>query len=138
MSALADVRHLDAVISFNPLRFGLTAVEVTGAAAVLRGILYRWCSPPGSIRHAPSLGLVKPLTQLQGSTFAPEQLDALGDALEREALDEDFVNDCTVTVELAAGGALIVRARVTLVDGRTYPLAVSAAGASSALISIGA
>jgi hypothetical protein len=136
MSALAEVRDIDCVVSQAPLRFDLTAREVTGAAAVLRRILYRWCSRKGSVRHAPGLGLVTPLLDLDGATLSPPQLDGLRAALIREALDEDFVERADVTLSLLAG-ALLVSAAIALVDGRTYPLEVLASAASAALLAIG-
>lgn len=138
MSALADVRDPDCVARWSPLRFDMGSSEVSGAAAVLRRILYRWCSPDGSIRHAPDLGLARPINRLAGSTFSTAQLEELAEALRREAVDEDFVDDCDVTITEESGGRLRISASLLLVDGKTYLLAVSAAGADSALLAIGA
>lgn len=137
MSALSDVRDLDCVVSYSPLVFDMTAREVTGPAAVLRRILYRWCSLRGAVRHALGLGLDTPLTDLEAATLSDEDLDAYRAALEREAMDEDFVLDAAVPLSLVAGRLLVI-GQITLVDGRTYPLEVLASGASAALVAIGA
>lgn len=137
MSELAAVRDLECVVVWSPLRFDQTAIEVAGAGAVLRRVLIRWCSTAGSVRHAPGLGLIRPLTQLSASTFSPEQLLDLEDALRREALEEDFVDDCSAPLSLV-GARLWVPGAITLVDGKTYPLEVAAGAASLALLAIGA
>lgn len=137
MSNLADVRDLDCVKSFSPLVLDMSAREVTGADAVLRRILYRWCSAKGSIRHAPGVGLDVPLTDLDAATWSTTELDGYNAALVREAMDEDFVNTAVVTLALDAFGVFTVRGSITLVDGKTYQLEVAASAAGAALKTIG-
>jgi hypothetical protein len=137
MSSLAEVRDVDCIASSSPLVFDLSAKEVTGAAAVLRRILYRWCSRRGAIRHAAGIGLETPLTDLDAATLSDDDLAGLRTALEREAKDEDFVVDAAVTLALLAG-RLFVASKITLTDGQTYPLEVLASAASAALLAIGA
>jgi hypothetical protein len=137
MSNLADVRDLDSVKSFSPLVLGMSAREVSGAAAVLRRILYRWCSRKGSLRHAPSVGLDAPLTDLDAATWSTDERDGYGEALVREAKDEDFVDDATVTLRLDDAGTLTVRGSIRLIDGKTYALEVDAGAAGAALKTIG-
>lgn len=138
MSNLNDVRDLDSVKSFSPLVLGMSAREVTGAAAVLRRILYRWCSAKGSIRHAPSVGVDVPLTDLDATTWSTDELDGYSAALVREAKDEDFVDDATAPLALDEFGTLTVRGLITLVDGKEYLLEVAAGAAGAALKTIGA
>lgn len=136
MSSLADVRDIDCVASLAPLMFDLSAREVTGVAAVLRRILYRWCSRRGAIRHAPGIGMETPLTDLEAAALSDQDLEGYRAALEREAMEEDFVSDAQVALTLV-GGRLFVSGRITLVDGRTYPLEVLASEANAALLAIG-
>ena len=138
MSALALVRDLDCIASFAPLAFDLSAREVTGAAAVLRRVLTRWCTRKGALRHAPGVGIDTPLLDLDGCTFDAVELDGLRAALEREAEDEDFVAAARVPLSIRIDGALVVPGAITLVDGRTYPLEVLASSAQLALLALGA
>jgi hypothetical protein len=135
--ALEDVRDKDCIESFDPVTFDDSARIVTGAAAILRRILYRWCIPAGFLDYDRGLGVIVPLTELEGYTLSPQDLAGYIVALEREAAAVDFVRRVNVTGNLA-GGSLRIRARVVLVDGLTYPLEVNAAGAATALVAIGA
>lgn len=138
MSNLADVRDLDSVKSFSPLVLGMSAREVRGPAAVLRRILYRWCTRKGALRYAPSVGLDVPILDLDAATWSTDELDGYATALVREAKDEDFVSsDTSVTLRLGEGGVLIMRGAIKLVDGKTYALEVAAGAAGAALKSIG-
>ena len=73
MSELADVRDLDCVASWSPLSFDMSEREVTGAAAVLRRILYRWASPAGTLRYAPRIGPARAVTDLAASTWSRDR-----------------------------------------------------------------
>lgn len=137
MSNLADVRDLDCVVSFDPLVFDLTANEVTGAAAILRRILYRWITKRGTLPFDASVGIFTPITSLEATTWGPTDLAGYGASLEREAKEVDFVNDAVVAVSPTAGGKLSISGAITLVDGMTYPLEVTSDGAAFALNSIG-
>jgi hypothetical protein len=137
MSSLAAVRDPDCIASFVPLRFDYSNRTVTGPDAVLRRVLYRWCSLRGTVRHAEDLGLITPLFDIEGATFSLAGLDGLKAALVREALAVDFVIGAGVTLTLTGSGKLVVSAAITLVDGRTYPLEVVASAASAALLALG-
>lgn len=137
MSILADVRDVDCIVSFTPLAFDLTTREVRGAAAVLRRVLYRWCTRKRALRYDAGVGLVRPLLDLDGASFDQAGLDGLRAALEREAADEDFVASARVPVRLVGSGALLVPGEIALVDGHTYPLEVFASQAQVALRGIG-
>lgn len=137
MSDLAAVRDLDCVKSFAPLVFDLSATEITGASAVLRRVLYRWCTPKGSLRYALDVGPVRALLDLDGATFSPSQLEGLRTSLYREAMEEDFVDSVSVALSLNDAGLLTVAAKVRLVDGRDYPLEVSASASGAALLALG-
>lgn len=121
MSDLSAVRDLDSVVSFSPLALDLTSREVTGASAVLRRVLYVW---------------LPYLDGVDGATLAPEDVDGLRQALERVAGDEDFVLSIAVRVSLV-DNTLTILGKVTLVDGRTYPLEVAASAAGLAIQSLG-
>jgi hypothetical protein len=137
MSLLADVRDMDCLLSLNPLRLGLGASVVIGADAILRRVLYRWCSLLGTVRHAPDLGLSIPLLDIGGATFSPADLAGLRSQLEKQARDEDFVTAATVDARLDPDGALFVAGAIRLTDGRTYPLALSTADARPVLLKLG-
>lgn len=134
--ALADVEDLDLVTAWSPLAFDLTARRVRGPAAILRRILYRWCIPAGFLDFDRSVGLVVPLLDLEGYTFTPGDLAAKALAFQREAEEVDYVLRAPVTVTLT-NGRLDITARVTLVDGKTYPLEVLASQVSAALLALG-
>lgn len=136
--ALDQVRDVDCVLSFQPLRLGLSARTVDSAAAVLRRILYRWCTPRGFLPWDLGVGLATPVQGLVGAVLSPVDVLGLRQALRREAMAENFVYDADVSVTLATGGGLTIRAAVTLVDGIAYPLEVDITGAAAALSKIGA
>lgn len=137
MSSLANVRDLDCVKSFSPLVLGLSSREVTGAAAVLRRILYRWCLRRGSLFYATDIGVVRPLLELEGVTFDADDVEAYAASLRREASEEDFVLNAAVTCSLSGAGIAGVAGAILLVDGKTYPLEVDVSGAQAALLAIG-
>ncbi len=56
MSLIADVCDMDMVQSFNPLVLDLGTAYVRGSQAILRRVLYLWCTFLGTLRHAPGLG----------------------------------------------------------------------------------
>lgn len=136
--ALDQVRDLDCVLTTSPLALGLSSRTVTGAAAVLRRILYRWCTPRGALSWALGVGVAQPVHALRGVVLSDRDRLGLSQALRREAVDEDYVSSCSVTATQSATGALSIRASVTLVDGITYPLEVTVSEAAAALAAIGA
>jgi hypothetical protein len=135
--ALADVEDIDLIKSFSPLAFDLSARRVKGSAAILRRILYRWCIPAGFLDFDRSVGLAVPLLDLEGYTFSTNDLAAKALAFQREAEGVDYVLNAPVEVTLTSAGRMDVSARVTLVDGKTYPLEVLASQVSAALLALG-
>jgi hypothetical protein len=135
--ALAEVEDIDLIKSFSPLAFDLSARRVKGPAAILRRILYRWCIPAGFLDFDRSVGLVVPLLDLEGYTFSTNDLAAKALAFQREAEGVDYVLNAPVEVTLTSAGRMDVSARVTLIDGKTYPLEVLASQVSAALLALG-
>ena len=137
MSALADVKDIDCVATFVPLTFDSSGREVSGALAVLRRVLYRWCTRRGTNKWAPDVGLEVPLLELEAATLAPDDVVFYQGSLEREAEDEDFVVSATAVLALDSSGRATISAGITLVDGNTYSLAVAVSGADAALLTLG-
>lgn len=133
---LASVRDQDRIVSFRPLVFDMTSREVSGVDAILRRILYRWCSSAGSLRWALTAGLRRPLLDLEATTFSQTELRGYQTSLQREAGEVDYVLSARVTVTFADGTLTIV-AWIKLVDGRVYPLEVALSQAGAALLAIG-
>ncbi len=137
MISLDAVKDLDCVSSFSPLTFDLSAREVTGADAVLRRILYRWCTRRGTLAWGTGVGVNRPVHDLGGTVFSSRDLLGLQQALAREARDEDFVISATVAASVDDDGVLSIAGAITLVDGLTYSLEVSVSEAAAALEALG-
>lgn len=137
MSSLADVKDMDCLISFNPLAFDLGSAYVTGADAILRRVLYRWCTLLGTMLHAPGLGMSRPLLDADGATFSPADLQGLRASLEAQAKDTPFVAECSAPVKLDANGSFTVRGKVVLTDNRAYALELSVTDARPVLLKLG-
>lgn len=139
MALIADVVDQNMLVSEAPLAFDLGSTLVRGPRAILLRVLYLWCTLLGTLRHAPGLGLLTPLLDLDGSTFSPQQLQGLQSALEAQALEVDFVAGCAVSfAPLGASGTLIVSALIALTDNKAYALEVSVSAARLVLLTIGA
>lgn len=133
--ALADVKDTDCLRSQRPLILGrMPGKYVTGAAAILRRVLYAWAIPPVLLYDA-TFG--EGLLLYEGITLGPGQILGLRRRLETAAEAEDFVLSAQVPVALE-GNALSIPGTIRLVDGRAYPLEVSISQAGAALRAIGA
>jgi len=132
-SLVADVLDMERVLTFNPLTFDMTSAFVAGYQAVLRRILYRWCTRVGSDLSDPNYGVTIPLTSMRGVTLAPQDLRGIKADLARQALQEDFVTGAVINATLSEAGLLSISARITLTDGLTYALEVGPAGAINQL-----
>ena len=124
---LAEVVDLDNVISWSPLVLGTPETEryVTGGDAIVRRVLYSWARNAG-------------LLDLCGKSFDEGDLALLRARLARLAEEEDFVDAATIDLSLDdRTSALTIIAAEVLIDGRTYPLEVSTADASAALLALG-
>lgn len=123
---LDEVRDLDCVASFAPLTFDSSPKEVTGAAAILRRILYGIC------------GLYIDLRDLIGATIDDTDRIGLEAAVERVASAEDFVLSATCLIRLNRNtGAVTMKLAVGLVDGKTYPLEVTVSEAGDVIVKLG-
>lgn len=138
---LAQVTDTDCLRSGRPLVLGrMPGKYVTGPAAILRRLLYRWLLPKGVLSQYIDPARVtfgESLSLIEGVTLGDRQLLALRRRLEVSAGEEDFVVSAAVplTFEL---GLLTVPGTIVLADGGTYPLEVSVSQAGAALDAIGA
>ncbi len=137
MSLLQDVVDVDDVASFAPLTFDMGFNLVRGADAILRRVLYLWCTLLGTLLHAPGLGMTTPLLDLDGSTFSPFQLQGLRTTLAAQAKEVAFVDECSVTLTFLPSGMLIVSALITLSDNKAYALELSITDARPILLRLG-
>ncbi len=138
---LDEVCDDDCVVSFNPLRFDMPVPhrEAVGAAAILRRVLYRWCTLLGSIRADRSIGVTTPLPDLEGARPDDLQILILQGELEAQARAEDYVLGALADLTWDGVSKFTAKGRIQLVDGRTYALELaSAASAGVALLAIGA
>lgn len=115
------------------LQLDLTGQRIAGARVVLEWVARSWFTPRGSLPRSPSRGVDVRL--LENVTLGPGDLDRWRAALCSEAEAVEFVARCAVAIELV-GRAVTIAANVTLVDGKTYPLAVRIA-AAAATVTIG-
>lgn len=137
MSLLQDVVDTDCVVSFAPLAFDMTPNLVRGPDAILRRVLYLWCTMLGTLLHAPGLGMTTPILDLDGSTFSPFELQGLRATLIAQAKEVAFVDECSVTLTFLPSGMLIVAALITLSDNKTYALELSITDARPILLRLG-
>jgi hypothetical protein len=141
MTLIANVRERDCLVSLNPLKFGRTRqVYVTGRRAILQRILYRWCTYRGSRRHAPDLGILTPLIDIGGYTFAPADLVGLRSQLEKQARAENFVSGASVPLSFSEAGVLLVQGSIDLIDDTgkvNLPLEMGISSARAELLKIG-
>ncbi len=133
MSFVAYVLDMEHIASFNPLVFDLTSTFVAGVQAVMRRVLYRWCTLQGSVPDDPEYGVPIPLLDAAGVTLSPADLRGFRATLEKQARAEDFVTGAQVSATLTEAGLLTVRGAITLTDGLTYSLEVGPAGAINEL-----
>jgi hypothetical protein len=126
--ALADVTDLS---TFPPRStFDLTFKKIRGPRVVLEWITRLWLSETGTLSWAPSRGF--DVLGLENGSFSMTDLYNVRARLIQEARSVMYVRSVDLTLRLQAG-TLSVTAAVTLVDGQTYPLAVSIGPAAQAL-----
>lgn len=138
---LAQVTDTDCLRSGRPLVLGrMPGKYVTGAAVILRRILYRWALPKGVLaQYIDPAALVwgESLSLVEGATLSDRQLLGLRRRLEVAAEEEDFVQSASAPLDFTAG-VLTVPGAILLADGLTYPLEVSISSAGAALDALGA
>lgn len=125
--ALAQVRDLDCVVSLSPLVLDMPSPNryATGVDAVLRRVLYKW------YRDASI-----PLPTLEGTRWGDTALLRYRVELEGLARDVKFVRGASVPLTLT-GSRMLIRGKIALIDGRTYPLEVFAVDAPAAIRAMG-
>lgn len=111
---------------------GLTGARITGARVPLEWVARSWLTPRGVLQNR-ARGV--DIREMENATFGLGDLDRWRAAMVAEAEAVEYVCRCAVAVELVAREVLITAA-VTLVDGKTYQLAVRLADAS-ALVDFG-
>jgi hypothetical protein len=124
MISLAETVDLDCVASLDPLVLDLPAPNryARGPAAILRRVLYAW---------------VPELAPLEGSRYDARALMRLRSRLEGLARRVAFVTGCSAPLRTDdTQTRLTISARVTLADGRTYPLEVLTSEAGAAILAL--
>lgn len=137
MSLLQDVVDLNNVASFNPLTFDYGTTFLRGADAILRRVLYLWCTPLGRLRHAPGLGVSVPIPDLPGWTFSPFELQGLRQNYEAQAKEVAFVDEARVLIAYTQPGAARIASAITLTDNKAYALELSITEARPVLLRLG-
>ena len=138
MSALRieDVVTLDCILSRSPLVLGLSARRVRGADAVMLWCLYAQMMRRGAIKSDRSRGF--DVRTLVVTRLDARAVQGVEQALQREIEAVTFVAGARVRVALLDGGERIsIDEEITLVNGRSYPLAVSIDEAGAALRRLG-
>ncbi len=135
--SLQEVVDLNNVASFAPLAFDFGTTLVRGADAILRRILYLWCTPIGTLRHAPGLGVSAPIVNLPGMTFSPLGLQGLESSYAGQAKLVAFVDECSVSFTFLPSGNLLIASSVTLTDNKAYALELSVSAARTVLLALG-
>lgn len=105
--------------------FDLTGQRITGARVVLEWVLRAWLTPRGVLRNT-AKGI--DLRGLENVTVGPGDLDRWRAACVAEAEAVEYVHSCAVSVTLE-GRTSVIAADVTLINGKSYPLAVTLAEA---------
>jgi hypothetical protein len=141
MSAPIPMDDLSDVSTFAPpgpdgeLVVGLTPVRITGAVVVLEWILRSWFTPRGALPWNRGAGIDLREQENQSYTLLEDEL--LRQAMIAQARRVEYVADISVALS-RAGRTLQIRATPTLVDGRSYPLALTLAHGALAIVQIGA
>ncbi|HEV8462079.1 MAG TPA: hypothetical protein VGQ38_15370 [Gaiellaceae bacterium] len=110
--------------------FDHTNRRVRGPRAVLEWVMRAWLTPTGSLPWARNRGF--DILGLENGDFTLTDLYNIKAALESEARQVMFVRVAQVAISLA-NGLMRIDAQITLVDGGTYPLAVTLDLAAKAL-----
>lgn len=107
--------------------YGLTYVRITGARVPLEGVARLWLTDRGSLFWAPTLGFN--VARLENASQKRAVLAQYESFLVKAAREVDFVAAASVAITFS-GTTLTAAGRITLVDGVTYPLLVTAADAA--------
>ncbi|MEO7331601.1 MAG: hypothetical protein ABI193_23705 [Minicystis sp.] len=125
--ALADLRDTS---TFPPpdadghVLVDLTGVRITGVRVAIEWVARSWFCVTGSLRHAPDRG--RNLFDLANSTADKATLERWRQALIAEARRSEYVEPSRVSVTLErVERTLVLAAQITLIDGKTYPVAVT-------------
>lgn len=111
--------------------YGLTYVRITGPRVPLEGVARLWLTDRGSLFWAPTLGFN--VARLENASQKRAVLAQYESFLVKAAREVDFVARATVAITYA-GTALTAIGRITLADGGTYPLLVTAADAAQVTV----
>ncbi len=138
MSALRieDVVTLDCILSRSPLVLGLSPRRVRGADAVMLWCLYAQLMPRGAIKSDRSRGF--DVRELVVTRIDARIARGIEQAIQRELEAVMFVAAARVRVALLDGGeSIAIDEEITLINGRSYPLAVTIDEAGAALRRLG-
>jgi hypothetical protein len=133
--SLAQVVDLDCVARWAPLALDLPAPNryATGAAAILRRILYSWerdaSTPPSRLEgiRPDAAWLLRYRSELEGLARAPG------------GSPRDFVRGASCPIYVSRDRSRMeIRAAIVLIDGLTYPLEVATSEAGAAILTLGA
>ncbi len=134
---MPDLR-LDELVETSTFRddgtYGMTGRIIRGARVVAEHVARAWLTDRGDLVHAPNVGIN--LQRLQNATAGPGDFKRWEGLLVAEARAVEFVFDAAVTLT-HDGRNLRVRGNLMLVDGLSYPLAVTLAEAGAALATFG-
>ena len=111
--------------------YGLTYVRITGARVPLEGVARAWLTSPGELPWAPAFGFN--VTRLENASAKQRVLAQYQSFLVKAAKSVDFVVTADVRVTYQ-GTTLTIVGAITLSDGSTHPLLVSAAEAAQVVV----
>lgn len=135
LADLVDVSTLPAVGATGELELDLTTTQIRGARVALEWVVRAWFTPRGALRWALAKGF--DLRQMDNASLDETDLEQLRAALQEEARRVEYVESVGVVITLA-DRRLTIEADIVLVDGRSYPLAVTLAEGAAVLVEIGA
>jgi hypothetical protein len=113
--------------------WGMTYVRISGPRVPLEGVARRWLTPKGYLSWAPNAGFdCYKLLNASRNQSVLRQYQAL---LAAEAQQVNFVTRAVVTATFVPSGfTLNITGAISLANGGTYPLLVSASAAGQAII----
>lgn len=116
------------------IAMGILPVRITGARVVLEWALRSWFTPLMALPWNRGAGV--DLRASENASYGPGEDEQLRQQLIDQARAVEYVEGCEV--ELTRDGrTLLVEGSVTLVDGRSYPLALTLAEGAIAITKIG-
>src|SRR5262245_16507560 len=130
--ALSEVRDTDCIVfgEGGAVTFDDTARYVTGAAAVVRRVIYAIFNRRGRVTHDRGRGV--DVRDLINAKLTERDIALWEQAIVREARATDFVQDAYASLA-RVGSAWRVSLALVLVDGGVYPLEVTIAEAGLAI-----